>query len=346
MPAPSPRRAATRGTAPPARGRRRAYRSVPSEVRRAWEARLGSPVVRATTQTGGFSPGVAARLVLRDGRRAFLKAVPWEANPDSPAIYRQEAAIARALPPRVPAPRFLWQDERPGWIALAFEDVEGRPPRIPWSPQELRRVLDALARMSRTLTPSPLPLRTAATKLRTTFTCWRRLEDGVQGGPATPADLGPWVGSHFDLLAHLEARWEAASRGRTMLHSDVRADNLLLSSSRVYFVDWPWACVGAPWIDLLLMLPSVAMQGGPPPWSVFDRHPLGRKAPPEGVNAVLAGFTGFLLTRGRLAPPPGLPTLRAFQWSQGREALRWLRCRLEGEDPGPQLSARPRAARA
>ena len=90
-------------------------------------------------------------------------------------------------------------------------------------------------------------------------------------------------------------------------------------------VDWPHACVGAAWLDLLLLLPSVAMQGGPPPWEVFEVHRLVRDAPPDAVMPVVAALAGFFVHRSTLPPPPGLSTLREFQRGQGIEALAWLR---------------------
>jgi len=45
----------------------------------------------------------------------------------------------------------------------------------------------------------------------------------------------------------------------------VRADNLLIADDKVFVLDWPWARTSASWIDLLLMAPGVAMQGGPAP---------------------------------------------------------------------------------
>jgi len=93
----------------------------------------------------------------------------------------------------------------------------------------------------------------------------------------------------------------------------------------VVFVDWPHACVGAEWVELLAFLPSVAMQGGPHPWEVFESHPAGRGVPRERLQPVLAAVAGFFLQRSTLPPPPGLSTLREFQRGQGIEALIWLR---------------------
>jgi aminoglycoside phosphotransferase (APT) family kinase protein len=125
----------------------------------------------------------------------------------------------------------------------------------------------------------------------------------------------------------METRSTLGSGGSTLLHLDLRADNILLTPDRVLAVDWPWASVGAPWIDLLLMLPSVSMQGGPPPWEIFDAHPLAQGADPAAVTRVLAGLSGFFLYASTLPPSPGLDPVRPFQLVQGQHALGWLRRR-------------------
>ena len=92
-------------------------------------------------------------------------------------------------------------------------------------------------------------------------------------------------------------------------------------------VDWPWVCTGAAWVDLLLLLPSVAMQGGPDPEPTFAAHPVAAGADPRAVTTAVAAVAGFLAEGSRLPPPPGLPTLRAFQHGQAVVALEWLRRR-------------------
>lgn len=61
---------------------------------------------------------------------------------------------------------------------------------------------------------------------------------------------------------------------------------------------------------------------------MFTGHLLGRHADPDAVTAALAGLAGFFLRNSLLPPPPGIPTLRAFQRAQGDAALTWLRSRL------------------
>jgi aminoglycoside phosphotransferase (APT) family kinase protein len=313
--------------APPAAGRRLAWDDVPGWLRAEVEERLGGPVVEAVTQPSGFSPGLAVRVRLGDGRRAFVKAVGPEPNPDSPGIHRAEARTMAVLPRSAPAPRMLWSLDRDGWVALALEDVDGAHPTLPWRPDELARVLAMVADLTAALTPAPPGPPTFAERLQDTFVGWRRLAAAHTAGDEDLAGLDPWAARHLRRLADLEAGWPAAAQGPTLLHADLRADNLLLTATRVVAVDWPWACVGAGWVDLLLLLPSVAMQGGPDPEATFAAHPVAAGVDPEAVTTMLAALAGFLVGGSRLAPPPGLPTLRSFQLDQGLVALEWLRRR-------------------
>jgi aminoglycoside phosphotransferase (APT) family kinase protein len=300
---------------PPAQGRRLPWEHLPAEVRAAIEQRLGAPVARATTRPGGFSPGLAATLELADGRRVFAKAVGPEPNPDSPEFHRREVTIADALPPDGPAPRFFFSVEHEGWVVLVFEDVEGHEPELPWREDELERVLDALTELSNVLTPTPIAAPPVVETVDELLHGWRSLEHPVD----------EWAAAHLEDLRALEASWATGAVGETLLHGDIRADNILLTPDRVVFVDWPHACVGAAWIDLALFLPSVAMQGGPRPWEIWETHPLGREVPSERLHPLLAGLAGYFAHRSTLPPPPGLPTLREFQRGQGVHALDWLR---------------------
>lgn len=85
----------------------------------------------------------------------------------------------------------------------------------------------------------------------------------------------------------------------------------------------------AEWVDLLCLLASVAMQGGPEPYEVFDQRRVSRDAHPDAVVAVLSAFAGYMVRGATRRPPPGLPNLPAFQRAQGDVAVRWLR-RLVG----------------
>jgi aminoglycoside phosphotransferase (APT) family kinase protein len=308
---------------PPAGGTRLPYAALPAALRSAIDARCGAPVVAAQTQPGGFSPGVAARLTLADARRCFLKAVHPAANPHAPDLHRREATVVAALPPEAPVPRLHWMiDEGPdGWVVLAFDDVAGHEPAVPWQADDLDRVLVALEALADRLTPSPIDpawLGQAGDLAADADRSWAAL-------PAAQVDrLDDWTRRHLEGLVELEAQVADAARGGTLLHQDLRADNLLLTEHDVLVVDWPHARVGQAWIDLLWFAPSVSMQGGPHPETLLRRFGPAAEADPERIDAVLAAIAGFFTIGSLLPDPPGLPTLRAFQAAQGDVARAWL----------------------
>ena len=316
---------------PRAAGMRMDWQSVPIQVRSAIEKHLGRPVVKSLTRSEGFSPGLAAKLVLSDGGAVFAKAVGSSPNARSPDIHRSEAKIASALPSEGhnEFPRLLWTYDDGDWVVLLFENIEGRTPSVPWNPDELSRVLSAITKLSESLTPSPIETISVAEEFKQSFTSWRSLaKDKMDGKDLSSFKvLDQWCLRNIDGLAELEGGWEEAAGGNTLVHGDVRADNILLTEDRVVFVDWPWACLGAKWLDLLFFLPSVAMQRGPKPWEIFDSHPLGKEADPERVTKVLAVVAGLFIRLGNKPAEPGLPNLREFQLGQGKEALEWLKAR-------------------
>lgn len=320
-------------SAPPAEGARIAWPDVPEPTRTAIEGVCGAAVIEARTQPGGFSPGVAARVSCEDGSRWFVKAASAELNAETPQLHRQEAKVLAELDPLIvaghlPVPRLRGTAEHGPWFALVVDDVDGRQPVVPWRDHELDLVLSALDRLAEALTPAPAAIMPTASAiaeyLGADFTGWRTLA-------GTPGDdrLDPWSRARLAELAALEATWTTHAAGDTLLHADIRADNLLLTGERaagdgVIVVDWPHACRGAAFVDLVCFAPSVAMQGGPAPAELLARSRAGRNVSPEPLAAVVCALAGYFTERSLRPPPPGLPTLRQFQAAQGEVTRRWL----------------------
>ncbi|MBT0768852.1 phosphotransferase [Kineosporia sp. J2-2] len=306
------------------------WQDVPTTARDQVVARLGAPVVAERSQPGGFSPGVASRLALADGRRVFVKAVSAGRNPVSPGMHRREAAVLGYLPEPVPAPRLLHLLDDGDWVVLVIEDVEGTQPALPWRTDQLRQVLTGLERLAPALTPAPPQAPPLQETMKDDFTGW----NAFAADPSRLDRFGPWPVTELDRLTALEARWPEAARGDTLLHADLRADNLLLTpAGEVVLVDWPHAAVGAAWCDVLFMMPSVLAAarpaGGLDPETLWAEFGPARSAARDDVDAVLAALTGYFLFHSTLPAPKNLTGLREFQAEQGVAALAWLRQRLE-----------------
>jgi len=218
-------------------------------------------------------------------------------------------------------PTFLWSYDEEGWVALCFEDVDGRHPHEPWTEPDLALVVRTLKDMADVLTPSPFPTdETVGEWFEHTINGWQlalgRGEDRLES----------WCAENLSALAELEAEAPMLVDGDSLLHCDVRADNLLIARERVYVVDWPWVRLGPSWVDWVGMAPSVAMQSGPQPEDFMSRFDLSL-VPDRAIDAAVCTIAGYFVVRALEPPPPGIPTVRAFQAAQGRAAVAWLRQR-------------------
>ena len=307
------------------------YAALPAGLRQSVDAALGSAVTDVSPRQGGFSPGPAAVLTCADGRRAFVKAVGTPLNAEAVVILRAEGRVTAALPGTLPVPRLLRQvdwsaDDGADWVALLFDVQDGVPPVLPWTTDRARTAMESVDRFSRAATPCPVPaLRSLQEAVAGPMSGWAELTGAD--------DLDPWELARLDWLAGAEERLAARGGldGDTLVHLDLRADNLLIApGGELVLVDWPWACRGADWADGVLFALDPAVHGGVDPEQLVAASPVVGAADPADVTDLLAGLLGMWAHRMRQPPPPGLPTLRAFQRRFHDACLGWLVRRTGG----------------
>jgi aminoglycoside phosphotransferase (APT) family kinase protein len=227
-----------------------------------------------------FSPGVAVRC---DGQR-FVKAVDGARFPYAARLHRSEAEVLRRLATSdVPHARLVHVVEHGAWVALVLEEVVGRHVELP---AELALLPD--------LPGAP-----------TGLAAWR-LPDEWGGWSAVLAAEEPAV-------AELAAGWGQAAAGDRLVHGDLRADNVMVGDDgRAVLVDWAWACRGAPWLDRVMLAPTVSSR----PWELVDQ-------PDEVIGPVVAALALLWTGAGRQPDPPGIPAVRAAQRTWGAAAMAW-----------------------
>ena len=304
--------------------RRLEWAHLPPELRAVIEARCGSPVTRATSQRSGFTPGFASVLLCADGTRHFVKAASVKAQRPFAEAYREEARKVRALPADTPATRLLWTHDADHWVVLGFEHVEARAPHRPWTEPDLTACLDALAEAARTLTPAPGAL--ALDRAEVDFAAWPGAWDHALATFALPRGAE---------AAALAARFAEVVGGDTVVHGDVRDDNLLIAGDgRVLLCDWNWPVRGAAWLDSLILL--VGPRGdGLDVERVLATHPTFAGVDAEAVDIVLALLAGYFLTHSDAPVPSSSPYLREHQLWQGEACWEWL-CERRGWPPEPE----------
>ncbi len=298
--------------------RRLEWQHLPPAIRALIERRCGAPVVEAVSQGGGFTAGFASVLVCADGSRHFVKAASAKAQRLHAEAYREEARKLTALPAAAPAPRLLWLYDAEDWVVLGVEHVAARAPYRPWRQGDLDRCLAAVEVVAETLTPPPPELGLAP--IATEWADWPAYWDRLR---ATPPDL-PGFAAHVDEAATLAARFPDVSVGATVVHTDIRDDNLLLAADgRTLLCDWNWPVVGAAWLDTVLLM--IGPRGdGLDVEAVLAGAALTEDVPAESIDVAIALVTGYFLLSATQPVPPTSPYVRDAQRWQGVVCWTWL----------------------
>jgi hypothetical protein len=298
------------------------WHQLPRSIRTAIEQLIGGTVSHARNCPGGYSAGLASVLTLADGQQAFVKGIDADRWPTDATFYRAEARVSAALPATISAPRLLGTFDDGQWIVLAFEAVNGVEPSQPWNEADLARVVPAVVHQGQVGTPSPIALPRDHPRLGG----WAE----VDRNPSYLVELArhsPWAVDHIAQLIQLESHGLAAAQGDSLVHFDLSPHNILLTPDRVVFVDWPGARLGAPVIDLIMVLSS-AQAGQIDRETILNNHCPPATTPPEAIDAILAAHAGCLLRGGVSPKPPGLEPIIGIELHLGLSALAWLRQRL------------------
>lgn len=294
------------------------WRDIPAAVRGEITGCLGASLTRAETQDGGFTAGLAARLLMADGRRVFVKGIPT-GHPLA-GMYEEEVAVSAAVPSGFSSPELLWSGRSEGWILLLFDDVDGCHPSLAPGSGDVPAVLRTVASMGEALSPCPFGgARPVAEAMARVSHCW----ESLAGDP--PEDLSVWCVRHLRDLVEWETLWMRAAEGDTLLHADLRPDNMLREhrSGMVYVVDWAFGYRGAAWFDVAWLVPYLIMDGhsAASAEAALAEIPAWRSADPDAVTSLAVSVAGhWELARRR----PSRPRLRAYQRREAAAALDWV----------------------
>lgn len=247
----------------------------------------------------------AHRLIVgfSDGSSVFVKAASDELTA---GWLRDEYRVYRAIDADFMAKLIAWDDD--GVIPImVLEDLSSAIWPDDWSGRNLQRVLKTVESVREYDAPDDLP---KLESMRDELTSWKH----VAKEPQTFLSLGLCSASWLELAlpALIEAERDAVLDGTELVHLDIRSDNICFVGERVVLVDWNWARVGNSKLDLVFWLPSVAIEGGPPPQQLIEREPY--------LVALVAGYFAY---RAGMPPPHPGSTVRDLQLKQLEIALPW-----------------------
>lgn len=287
-------------------------------------------MIGSAPMTGTEQSGVLEVLQTASGR-SIVRAV----GPEAPVTQDRMAAEAvsmAALPDDIPnLPREWFVDEvLPGagrWVVLGYRNEPIRPPHDPWDDEDLAAAVELAIQIGSSEAPADLPdvLDLIDSQAWATISAMR---------PPGLSAFTPWLSDKIDHLAEISGFAGEAMGGKNLVHGALRRESILITdhgwdATSAHAVDWFMPSRGAPFIDFVLLLPYLRVDGAPPPEVVMDRHPL-PDVDPDALTCAITVTTGSLVLDSMRPPQPGLPHGRAVQREVARAALEWLRTRLGG----------------
>ena len=266
---------------------------------------MRDPIHSETPVEGGYTHARRRIIEYSSGLRVFAKTAT---DALTAQWLRQEYAAYNALGPQPFLARCLdWHDEP--LPTLILEDLSHARWAGDWRGADVACVITMLEQVART--PAPAHLRPLAPD-DLLFDGWAR----VAADPAPFLGLGVCSAQWFErsigrLVAHQQAH--PLDPARALIHQDVRSDNLCFLGDRAILIDWNWAALGDPRLDVCFWLPSLHAEGGPAPDDVLaDPGPW-----PVHV-------TGMWAWKAGQPPIEHAPRVRAVQALQLRWAMPWM----------------------
>jgi aminoglycoside phosphotransferase (APT) family kinase protein len=233
----------------------------------------------------------AERFVVRlaNGSSAFVKAAVDETT--ARWLRTEHEILASVAADFVPRP-LVWIDdaERP---VLVIEDLsEAYWPAdhgsVIWRPGHFALLFDTLRRVAATTPPASLPTAESGFEPQ-----WPAIAGEAEQFLALGLCSESWFRDALGGLVQAERTVPLA--GSTLVHNDVRSDNLCIVGARVVLVDWGNALRGHPEHDLATVLSTMPLEGGPDPFDVL----------PGG--GAWAAYHAARAARRAYLPDPGTP---------------------------------------
>jgi hypothetical protein len=265
------------------------------------ESTLGKRVVNLHPIGRGYTPAQRMVVSFADGSSLFSKR---GTSPLTVEWLRQEKRIYETLTGSFMARYLGWiEDDYP---ILLLEDLSHAHWPPPWREDQIRQVVGTLLH----LWGSSLSDIPKLVDLTDKYNGWIQ----VANDPTPFLSLGiasaSWLGAALPILLAIDGAQVVA--GESLLHLDLRSDNICILDGRVILVDWNLVCLGNPDFDLGCWLPSLETEGGPPPEIVLP-----------GAGDIAALVSGFFAARAGLPTIPEAPNVRHIQRAQLKSALPW-----------------------
>lgn len=319
------------------------WSSVSPDARRAISAVLGVEITGGEVVFGGFSSSATFTLTLADGSRAFVKGGHGEQSTFINDAVRREALVYRELPQIAAfSPKIFGTAETADWFFLVMEDLSDAAKAPPWTPATWSAAIARLAEFHNMRIAPPswtddvakVMAEDAWKKVATDASC----KADLCALFANSVDAARWFDEALPKLIVADAEFPPRHAGSSILHLDMRSDNILFKKfgGEAVFLDWNWLHTGSGVIDMVYFATSIFEEGGPHPDLSMQRYQAAAKASfsDRDVAVCAANVAGYFALRAHLSPVADAPRLRWAQRLKLFASLDWA-SRLLGLPPPP-----------
>ena len=263
---------------------------------------MASPPVEWRTLRKGHTAAETWLMRFESGKSAFVKHATDE---QTTSWLKSERAVYEAVQGDFLPDLLGWDGG--DFPILILEDLSHAATVPPWTQDAIERVFALLEVLARTKLPDTFrPL----TNYPEPFDGWHQIAKDPGAVPASSV----WyrrAGSMRRCRRWSRAEAAADLSGDSLVHTDLRSDNIFFHRNLTMLIDWNWASRGNPKFDLVSWLPSLHTEGGPPPWEFTVDEP--------NLIAMQAGYLAHRVA----TPPHDNELIRRLQEKQLRSALPW-----------------------
>jgi hypothetical protein len=314
---------------------------VPRTIKDEVAKLVGSPVARAERVYGGFTPSATFRVLLTDGRRAFVKGT-YPLQKDSAVLWKlqEEEHIYQELGEylRPWAPRYYGGAQAEGWHVVVLEDV-GPQTMPPWSLAKVKACARSYAAFHASTFGKRLPRWLSRIEHQDFAPFWDRLaSSGELRGTASLAkrradEAEEWLDVALPVLRRNSSLLMNLRPPFALMHFDTRSDNIRLQGKLLRIFDWNFACAGPHEMDVVAFAQAVRAEGGPEPERLVAEYDLLLPLRSIALDASIAGIAGYFADRAWRPAQAGLPRIRSVQRRQLKATLAWAARHFDLPEP-------------
>ncbi len=192
---------------------------------------------------------------------------------------------------------------------LVLEDLSKGHWPPPWTSGQIQKVFDTLKKLAEIKIEGDFD---SLSNFKKELTGWQKISQDPKGFLGLGLVSPEWLEKTLPTL--IKAESEIKLEGDSLVHTDIRSDNICFVGDKTIFIDWNWTVKGNPMFDVVAWLPSLYAEGGPTPWSFNINEPE--------LIVALAGFHAFSACQP--ANFKGAEAIRALQLKFLKVYIPWV----------------------